>query len=38
MEAKNENESAVENVLVEITIGDEGANVLAAQTAAAPLN
>jgi len=38
MEAKNENKYAVENVLVEITIGDEAANVLTAQTAAAPLD
>lgn len=38
IEAKNENEIAVENVLVEITLGDEGANQLTAQIAAAPLN
>ncbi len=38
MIAENENEFAVENVLVEITLGDENASQLIAQIAAAPLN
>lgn len=36
--ASNENTSALENVLVEITLGDESASTLTAQVAAAPLN
>ncbi|HOJ00271.1 MAG TPA: LysM peptidoglycan-binding domain-containing protein [Anaerolineaceae bacterium] len=36
--AENQNEFAVENVLVEITLGDENAAQLTAQVAAAPLN
>jgi len=38
MNATNENDFAVENVLVEITLGDENATQLMAQVAAAPLN
>ena len=38
MLASNEKNTAVENVLVEITIGDENATQLTAQVAAAPLN
>ena len=38
MNAKNENDFAVENVLVEITLGDENGSQLTDQVAAAPLN
>jgi LysM repeat protein len=38
MVARNDNDSAVENVLVEITLGDANASQLTAQIAAAPLN
>lgn len=38
MNATNENDFAVENVLVEITLGDENGSQLTAQVAAAPLN